>query len=665
MGLEVRTLVISATLFFFAAFFFWMLFPSKIECSYDGPGHIAYGWFYKYSLQNHLRVPWTNPFMWNGALFEVFHAPLFYALAGLLSLLMNQIIATKLLIFLSYIVSFYAMYALAIEYRLQKRGALLAGIAYAFSNWHLFSTFFRAAYLDVLGYALVPLPFLYAKRGLDKNLLPFAASSILLLLSYQLAALYAVPALIIYILILERGRLMEKRKVLCAAAILVLAAVLFYAAPVVKLKGEGGQGLTGTAVVAFDGGLAFPVNFIIPQWGIRYDDLYGGRFWFFPKRLTSNTSYFGLLHTILLLAGVAAGWRRRPELAGIAALSMGFFLGLLPGINPHAAERVFFIFNLPAAIFIAEGLGIMVGKLAEWKKTLLLGASLLANVGGLGILFMVYSVRSQASFSALPLLPGGAIILAFFIPALYRKRWLAVTILILALEVIPNAINPTMAFPTSSQVDPCAYGVENHESVVSPRGLLCPMRCDDARPFQMQHFESASRGLVSYWSRIMSDTSKCPAELGKLGIKYCFQQGKVTELEPAPFINSTSQYVLERDEPDSLAIRFDKPGHANVRLGYFSFYRAFVNGQPIRLEQSEEGFIEFDNPAGLVELKVVPPRSFRYSYLVSAVAVLVLLAFGINGAKGKGKMEWLLLLLGLAVILAHILIRLFWMVAGT
>lgn len=655
-------------LFFVAAFaLWWLAYPAKIECSYDGPGHVAQAWFYKYSLQNYLRIPWTNPFMWDGSLFMVFHAPLFYALAGALSLVVNQIIATKLLVFLSYILSLYSMYLLAKEYGLGNRASLLAGMIYTFSNWHLFSTFFRAAYLDAFGYALLPLPFLYAKRGLAKNLAQFVTSAALLVLSHQVTLLYVIPAIAVYIIAIEGWNVVSKRE-FGVAALWLLLLLLFFATPLIALKGEAGPATTGLSAVSFDGGLSFPLNFAMPQWGIRYQEIYD-RFWFFPQRNGSNNSYVGVLHVLLFALGIYGSWKKYPELTGVVAVSFGFFLGLLPGINPHAAERVLFIFNLPLSIFAVMGME-AIGKWGEKRLLAVFAGVILANVGGIWLLLRVYSLRSNGMMTSAPVVPVAMMVAVAatvtMILALYKKRkigWAALIVVLLALEVAPNAINPTMLFPTASQTDPCAYRTLGHEFLANPRGIMCAMSCDNgAYLFQNHHFEISSKGLYGRWSAIEADTSTCNPELGALGIRYCFQPGNVTELEPAPFVNSTSKYRIEKDEPDNLAIGFDTAGKTTVRLGYFSFYRAFSGERELKLTQSPDGFIGFDNPAGRVELKVVPPRSFMYAYLISAVAGLALLASGIR-VKKKGKLEWLLLL-GLAVILAHILIRLLWMGAG-
>lgn len=665
--MNLKTLALA---FFVAAFALWIVFPSKIECSYDGPGHIAQVWFYKQSLQNYLRIPWTNPFMWNGSIFLVFHSPLFYSAAGILSFLVNQVIAVKVLLFLSYILAVYAMYLLAREHGLDGDKSILAGLLFAFSGWHLFSTFFRTAYLDSLGYAFLPLPFLYAKKGLAKsakNLVYFIISSALLVLSHQVTLLYVLPAIAVYVLTTKAGK--NERAI---AAVWLLALLLFFAVPLVSLKGEAGPGITGTSAVVFDGSLAFPLNFVIPQWGIRYFEVYG-KMWFMPVRNASNNSYVGILHMALFALGILSAKNRKkhPGLTGVAILSFGFFIGIIPGINPHAAERVLFLFAVPASIFAVMGIETLLKLTEKWKLGVLLAFSFFANMAGLYLLLTVYSVKGGFPLpSALPAVFGLAALalsVLFYRKTVENPRQLAFLLMaiILLIEVVPNAINPTMPFPTATQVDPCAYPTGDGQFLVNPRGILCAMSCDKAYLFQNHHFEIASKSLFTYWSSIMPDTSKCPPELSNLGIMYCFQPGNITEFEPAPLVSSTSKYIIEKNEPDTLVMNFESAGSSTtVRLGYFGFYKAFSEGgREIPLTETREGFIGFDNPAGRVELKVVPPRSFMYSHLVSAVAGLALLALGIRARNRNTRLEWLLLL-GLAVILAHILVRLFWMVTG-
>lgn len=657
--MELKIAALAAVLV--VVFALWAAFPAKIECSYDGTGHIAQAWFYKSSLQSYLRIPWTNPYLWAGSSFLVLHPPLFYALVALVSFLVNQIVATKVVMFLSYILAFYSACLLAREYGLDNGRGVLAGIIYAFSAWHLFSTFFRAAYLDAFGYALFPLPFLYMKRGLDKNMAPFVVSSALLTLSHQAMIMYALPAIALYYWLLP-GR---KNGIMGVALAFLAAFLLFFFVPLIQLAPETGHSPGGWSGLVFDGGPTFPLNFVIPQWGIRYAEIYNR---FMPYRPSSNTSYVGILHFALFATGLLATWKKFPELSGLVALSSGFFLGILPGINPHAVERVLPLFNVPLAVFAAIGFDRISRIWKENAKSLLIASVLVANAAGFAILLWVYSVRSALSLPVLPALVGG-IALSLLLTFLYTKKKLpfaALAVLILVLEVLPNAINPTAIFPTASQVNPCQYPTGDHQFLTNPRGILCPASCAGS-PYMFQNngFEVASKPLAGYWSAILPDTSKCPPELGALGIRYCFQQGKVTELEPAPFVSSTSKYVIEMDEPDNVVVNFESAGSATtVRLGYFSFYRAFSGGRELTLIETREGFIRFDHPSGPVELKVVPPRSFMYSYLVSAVAGLVILASGVIRRGNKNtKLEWLLLF-GLAVILAHISIRLFWMVTG-
>lgn len=664
-----KELFFGLLLFFAVAFALWLVFPSKIECSYDGPSHVQQTWFYKYSLQNYMKVPWTNPFVWDGSMFLVFRAPLFYIISGLISFLVGQIAATKLLLFLSYVLAVYAMYLLGIEYRLGKNGSVMAGLLFAFSGWHLFSTFFRAAYLDSFGYALLPLPFLYAKRGLTKsrhNLAFFLISSALLALSHQVSLLYVLPAIAVYVLAIE-GKNVLKKKEFAISALWLLLILLFFAVPLLEMNGEGGHDAPVTSALVFDGGPTFPLNFVIPQWGIRYFEVYS-KFWFMPVRGASNNSYVGILHMALFALGLlsAKNWKKYPGMSSIVILSLGFFLGVIPGIYPHMVERVLFIFALPVSIFAVMGIETLLKPTEQWKRSALLAFSLFVNIAGLYLLLNVYSVKGGFSLPlALPIVFGLA---ALAFPALlYRKIMekpqlaLLAILMVLFIEVAPNAINPTMVFPTATQVDPCAYQTKEHEYLVNPRGVLCSVSCEKAYLFQNGLFDLASKNIYMYWRSIMPDTSKCPPQLSNLGIKYCFQPGNITEFEPAPFINSTSEYAIEKNEPDNLAIRFDEAGATKVRRGYFSFYRAFSAGGELKLKESPEGFIEFDHPAGVVELKVMPPRSFMYSYLVSAIAGLALLASGVWCGNKNTKMEWLLLL-GLTMLLAHILIRLFWMV---
>lgn len=640
-------------------FALWAAFPAKIECSYDGTGHIAQAEFYTSSLKSRLMVPWTNPQLWAGSSFLVLHPPLFYALVALVSFLVNQIVATKIVMFLSYILALYSAYLLAREYGLDNSKGVLAGIIYAFSAWHLFSTFFRAAYPDAFGYALFPLPFLYMKRGLDKNMTPFIVSSALLILSHQAMIMYALPAIAVYYLLLP-GRKNGRMRIALA---LLAALLLFFFVPLLLLAPETGHSTGAWTGFVFDGGPIFPLNFVIPQWGIRYAEIYNG---FMPYRPASNTSYVGILHVVLFAAGLLAAWKKFPELSGLVALSFGFFLGVLPGINPHAVERVFPLFNVPLAVFAVVGFERISGIWKENAKALLVASVLIANVAGFAILLWAYSMRSALSLPVLPVLAGG-IALSLLVAFLYTKKMLpfaAIVVAMLVIEVLPNAMNPLFLFHTPSQIDPCQYLTGDHQFLTNPRGILCPAAsCERAYMFQNNGFEVASKPLADYWGAILPDTSKCPAELSNLGITYCFQPGNVAELEPAPFVSSTAKYIIEKDEPDNVVVNFESAGSTAVRLGYFSFYKAFSEGREIPLRETTEGFIGFDNPAGRIELKVVPPRSFTYAYLVSAIAGLALLSSGLR-TRNRNTLLECLLFLGLAVILAHVLIRLFWMVVA-
>lgn len=633
---------------FLAFFAQWLLMPGKLECTGDGPSHADSVWFYGHSLKNFLRVPWTNPFFFSGSSFSVFYFSLLYAAAGILSTILNYILALKIIIIFSYALSLYSMRLLAKEHGLDEKESLMAGLLYAFSNWIVFTTFFRGAYLDVIAYPFLPFAFLYIRRGLDRELVPFIASTFLLAVSFQNSLYFLLPALVFYALMNRAG---WSHIIYWAASLTLLLA--FFAVPFASLRGET---LIRTEFSSPAPSIS-PVNLVIPQWGWFYPEYEK----YVPHFVELDSVYAGALHVALALLGIFYFWKGFPAMVVLLLYSLGFLLGIFPSLLLMA--RTLFLMNVPLAIFIPLGMRKVI-EMGRGKKAAILAFAALLNAAGIAVLARVYLTRakfmavSDAWWAYLPaalVLAGGFAILLLLRANGWKQKYMVAAIAaLLLLETLPNAINPTMAFPTPTQIDPCSYrSVGEHEFVANS---FCAMPCGKVYSYRAGLIGPAN--LTAEYMRMSEASSTCSGELSLLGVRYCFSKGQLTEMEPAPFVNSTSRYTIEMDEPDHLAIRFDGPGHTKVRLGYFSFYRAFAGGWPIKLEQSREGFIEFDNPAGRVDLKVVPPGSFAYSYLVSALAGLGLVWFLLGKRKGN---EARLLALSCLPILVHVLLRLFWM----
>ncbi len=624
-------------------FSFWILFPAKLECSADGPTHAFGAWFYQYALKSYQSVPWTNPHQYSGSMFASIYFSIFYVLSGLVSLAVaSYTIAIKLVIVALYALSAFFMYLLAKEYGLSREKSLLVGALYALSNWQIFSTFFRGAYLDVAAYALFPLPFLFMKRGLDRNIVPFMASLVLLLMSNQVSMLFFLPAVFIY------GAVMAKRISLrqFLLSVLVLAiSTAFFFVPFMQLQGETYFFQDLSLKIA----PTIPLNLFLPQWGLRYD-LYDQ---FFMKWGSLDSIYLGLMRVILAAAGIAVFWRKFPELSVLAALSIGFLSGIIPSSTFPARSLI--ILAIPLSLFAAMGLD----SILKNKRLFVFSTAVAAFLNSAGILVMlkVYALRSGLGGGLLPIAVVALAafwILVFVLRKYGRMSAVGLVLLLLAFEVLPGAANPTMVLPTKQQINQCGYAGGAHEAVAN--AFCAPQDCDNAYVYQQGHYQLGSRPLMG---QFLKESPGCKDGLSELGIRYCFDGQAMRQFEPAPFLNSTSSYKIVRDEPDNVVVEFDRPGNSTMALGYFKEYK-IIGGDGKDVAYGPDpatGFLSFSNPAGTLSVRFLPPKAFLYSYLASFVAILSLLAFLLTGSSGK-KPEVLMLVAGLAVLLFHIGIRL-------
>lgn len=636
--LATRKVAIFGVILGLLVFSLWMAFPNKLECSADGPAHSFGVWFYQNSLKDYLRVPWTNPNQSAGSLFSVFYSSLFYTASAIFSFVMSYIYSIKLVIALSYLLSIYAMYLLAREYGLDEAESLMAGIIFSFSNWFLVSTFFRGAYLDLVGRAFLPLSLLYLKRGLRREFFPFVIATAVMLASNQSTAFFLMPAIFIYGAINNRQ---DTRRLLLSFFLLAIF-LLFYAVPYSYTQGETYYFSLGKSP------FTLPTTLIMPQWGLRY----GAYDSFLITGSSLDSAYVGVFHAFLAIVGAAFFWRRPPDLSALSIYSLVLNAGPFQEILPiRLTARYLFLLSVPLAIFAVHG----IRKLGESRMNLPLIAfvTLLWNSAGLVLMLHVYA--SRAGLSVNLLLPAMAL-LAFSASATLAHKtgklgYCGLVMLLLAFEVLPNAFNPTMVLPGPSQIDPCQYPTGGHEFLANN---FCAPNCDGVYVYQPGHSFTGSKTLMTRYETESVGSSRCPESLSRLGIKYCFERGRPFEFNnTAKFIDSTSNFTIVEDSPDRVSIDFAGPGKTTLRLGFFSEYRAYLTGgERIALRESADGFIEFDNPAGQVDMAFFPPLRFLAAYALSLALGLACLA------KLPRKKEYLAVVLPLLLLLLHVGIRL-------
>lgn len=644
--LTIRKVALFGVILGLLVFSFWILFPAKLECSADGPAHSFGAWFYQDSLKNYLRVPWTNPNQSAGSLFSVFYSSLFYTASAIFSFAMGYIYSIKLVIVLSYLLSIYAMYLLAKEYGLNEAESLLAGIIFSFSNWFLVSTFFRGAYLDLVGRAFLPLSLLYLKRGLKKEFFPFVAATALMLASNQSTAFFLMPAIFIYGAINNRS---DVRRLLLAFSMLAIF-VLFYVVPYSYMQGES------YSFVLIKSPFTLPTTLIMPQWGLRY----GAYDSFLITGSSLDSAYIGIFHAFLAIVGAAFFWRKHPGLSALSIYSLVLNAGPFQNVLPiRLTARYLFLLSAPLAIFAVYG----IRKIKESKKKLsanllpiLALFALLVNSAGLVLMLHVYA--SRAGLPVNLLLPA-VVLLVFSALAIVAHKtgklgYYGLIMLLLAFEVLPNAFNPTMILPGPSQINPCQYPTGKHEFLAN--NFCAPANCEQGvYIYQPGHSFTGSKTLMTIYETESAASSRCPESLARLGIRYCFERGRPFKFNnTAQFVDSTSGFTMVEDSPDRISIDFDSPGKTTLRLGFFSRYRATAErGERIALRESADGFIEFDNPAGRVNIVFFPPMGFLAAYAASFVLGLVCLA------KLPRKKEYLVVVLPfMALLLLHIGIRL-------
>lgn len=116
------------------------------------------------------QIPYWDFRIYYGYPFLKFYAPLYYYMAAIFTFITGDLVfGTKLLLFLAHIFSAIAMYFFARKYLEDNRAAFIAGLAYAYTFWHLFHIIAMARYPAALIYVIVPLCFLAIVRYLESQ----------------------------------------------------------------------------------------------------------------------------------------------------------------------------------------------------------------------------------------------------------------------------------------------------------------------------------------------------------------------------------------------------------------------------------------------------------------------------------------------------------------
>lgn len=116
------------------------------------------------------QIPYWDFRIYYGYPFLKFYGPLYYFIAAIFTFITGDLVfGTKLLLFLAHILSALAMYFFVRKYLDDIRAAFIAGLAYAFTFWHLFHIIAMARYPAALIYIIVPLCFLTAIRYLENQ----------------------------------------------------------------------------------------------------------------------------------------------------------------------------------------------------------------------------------------------------------------------------------------------------------------------------------------------------------------------------------------------------------------------------------------------------------------------------------------------------------------
>lgn len=135
-----------------------------------------------------------------------------YYIGAVLSYFFGYLGAAKALFLIPLIVGGLSMYFLGKEV-FGKTGGLVSAVLYMFAPYRALDSYVRGAIAESFGIALVPLMFVFSLRIIRKksvpNLIGFALSTGLFLLSHNIMTLYFVPLLLVWIvfwLIIERSK---------------------------------------------------------------------------------------------------------------------------------------------------------------------------------------------------------------------------------------------------------------------------------------------------------------------------------------------------------------------------------------------------------------------------------------------------------------------------
>jgi len=122
--------------------------------------HVTDVWYGAYSLKNYGRIiPWAY-YYFTGFPVYLFYPPLSHFLAIPLALFFSPLVAIKIVVLCSFIVSSFFAYKLAFKFTKRQEIAIFAAFVVAFYPYHLFDIEMRGAYAETIAIAFIA-PFLY------------------------------------------------------------------------------------------------------------------------------------------------------------------------------------------------------------------------------------------------------------------------------------------------------------------------------------------------------------------------------------------------------------------------------------------------------------------------------------------------------------------------
>lgn len=301
--------------------------PGQPTWAGDSGGHITYATIAARSLAAGEWPIWTNAFS-TGSPYAQFYGFMFFYLVGLCDLLVDDPFnSIKLVTGLSHWLSGLAMYLLAHAVTGSRRAALLAGIGYVASFWHVQQVMIMGRLPLSVFYALLPLPF-YALERVHQNGLaakPVVGGALSLGLLAFVHAGYAFWGVLFWFVyaVLRLGRNTDDR-MLGTAAILI-GGLVFGAQQTLPMWLERDH--AGLASGIHLGGGAVPGWQQLLVWSNAYF-----RLWPLPPEQHNWLSgYLGLSLVVVTLVGLGTAtisYRRPLEPAGRATLAC-LFLALL------------------------------------------------------------------------------------------------------------------------------------------------------------------------------------------------------------------------------------------------------------------------------------------------------------------------------------------------